>query len=168
MTSRDLLPLSWSCFLSFCCLTQSGCQTVWQREAGNGQKQVKEGEAVVYALGSREGFSSPLLLSGRTPALPGLIFPAERFELTSSHRQQLKLLSDKMRKRSAQRLVITSYVPTQLPEDHARALAERRAVAVREFLIQSGLEAARIQTLSFGADHSPNAPNSDVVLLYLE
>ena len=39
-------------------------------------------------------------------------------------------------------------------------------LAVRQRLIELGLEAAGVQTVGFGNDFSPSGPSSDVVVIY--
>lgn len=123
-------------------------------------------EAVVYALGPREGFSSPLNGSLK-PACPALVFDnADDFRLTSKHQQAVQTLAQEMSSNKKSKLLIAGYTPPNLPQDHARSLSERRALAVRQRLIELGLEAASLQTVGFGNDFSPSGPSSDVVVIY--
>jgi hypothetical protein len=39
-------------------------------------------------------------------------------------------------------------------------------LAVRQRLIELGLEASHLQTVGFGNDCAPSAPSSDVVVIY--
>ncbi len=120
--------------------------------------------AVVYALGSREGFPSPLTRE-LTPACPALAFPGDDF--TTSGRHKLGLVEfSRTAKSTTDRYMIVGYTAPGLPEDHARALSERRAQAVRQILIEMGIEAARMQTLGLGNDFAPSGPSSDVVVIY--
>jgi outer membrane protein OmpA-like peptidoglycan-associated protein len=150
-------PLFFSFFLAAITLVLPACQSL--------PSAAKESDAsVVFALGSREGFSSPLL-EGLKPACPALNFTEEDFALTGAHQKILSGLAadwsvDKPR------YLIAGYAPPGLPEDFARSLSERRAQAVRQFLIESGIEAAKLQTVGFGFDSSPNSPTSSVVVIY--
>ena len=121
---------------------------------------------VVYALGSRDGFTSPLARALK-PACSALEFTGTSFALTGVHRRQLTpLATDPATKKV--RYLIAGYAPPGLPEDFARALSERRAQAARQYLIESGVEAARLQTVGFGFDSAPNAPGANVVVVYLQ
>ncbi len=122
-------------------------------------------EAVVFALGPRDGFTSPLNGSLK-PACPALAFGNADFHLTDAHQQALHSLTQEMTKNKKARLLIAGYAPPNLPQDHARSISERRALAVRQRLIELGLEAANIQTVGFGNDFSPTGPSSDVVVIY--
>lgn len=120
--------------------------------------------AVVYALGGREGFRSPLE-GALKPACPALEFSGTEFNLSGGHHKVLKALATEWREGKA-KFLIAGYTPPGLPEDYARSLSERRAQAVRQFLIESGVEAANVQTVGFGFDSSPSSPTSGVVVIY--
>ncbi len=120
--------------------------------------------SVVFALGTRDGFQSPLQ-SALKPACPALDFAGEGFALTGGHRKTLAALAAEWSE-SKPRFLIAGYVPPGLPEDFARSLTERRAQAVRQQLIESGIEATHLQTVGFGFDSSPSAPTSSVVVIY--
>jgi hypothetical protein len=122
-------------------------------------------EAVVYALGPRDSFSSPLNGSLK-PACPALTFENADFQLTTAHHEALHSVAQEMLKNKKARLLIAGYTPPNLPPDHARSLSERRALAVRQRLIERGLEPASLQTVGFGNDFSPSGPSSDVVVIY--
>lgn len=119
---------------------------------------------VVYALGSRDGFTSPLTQALK-PACSALEFTGSSFVLTGVHRRQLALLATDPAT-THKRYLIAGYASHGLPEDFARALSERRAQAVRQYLIESGVEALRLQTVGFGFDSAPNAPGANVVVVY--
>jgi hypothetical protein len=122
-------------------------------------------EAVVYALGPREGYTSPLN-AGLKPACPALVFNGDDFGLTAAHERALHSIAQELDSNKKARLLIAGYTPPNLPQDHARALSDRRALAVRQRLIELGLEAANVQTVGFGNDFSPSGPSSDVVVIY--
>ncbi len=122
----------------------------------------REQEAeVVFALGPRDGFTSPL--SGALkPACSALEFAGEKFALTGAHKKTLAVLVADWSK-DKPRYLIAGYSQPGLPDDFARSLSERRAQAVRQYLIESGVEAANMQTVGYGFDSSPT---SSVVVIY--
>lgn len=123
-----------------------------------------EEPTVVYALGGREGFSSPLEVALK-PACPALEFPGTGFRIGGGHRKILNGLAGEWRN-GRPRYLVAGYTPPGLPEDYARSLSERRAQAVRQFLIEIGVEAASLQTVGFGFDSSPSSPTTGVVVIY--
>jgi len=122
-------------------------------------------EAVVYALGPREGHTSPLSAS-LTAACPALVFSGGGFELSNAHEHAVRSVYQEVKDNKKARLLIAGYAPPNLPHDHARSLSERRAQAVRQRFIELGMEAVGIQTVGFGNDFSPSGPSSDVVVIY--
>lgn len=122
-------------------------------------------EAVVYALGPRDNYTSPLNAS-LTAACPALVFGSDGFELSSAHEQAVKSVYDSIKDNKKARLLIAGYAPPNLPPDHARSLSERRAQAVRQRFIELGMEPAGLQTVGFGSDFSPTGPSSGVVVIY--
>ncbi len=120
--------------------------------------------SVVFALGTRDGFQSPLQ-GALKPACPALDFPGEGYALTGGHRKSLATLAADWSS-SKPKYLIAGYVAAGLPEDFARSLTERRAQAVRQQLIESGIEASHLQTVGFGFDSSPSSPTSSVVVIY--
>lgn len=119
---------------------------------------------VVYALGPREGFTSPLLRALK-PACAALEFNGSSYLITGVHRRQLTPLAADASK-ATDRYLIAGYAAPGLPEDFARSLSERRAQAARQYLIERGVAAASLQTVGFGFDSAPNAPGANVVVVY--
>jgi outer membrane protein OmpA-like peptidoglycan-associated protein len=114
--------------------------------------------SVVYALGSRDGF---LRL-----ACPAFEFKGSQIALADAHEQQLEKLAEEWKKEPKTRYLIAGYTPPDLPEDHARALSERRTLGLRQRLIELGVEGANIQTLGLGNDFSQTSPATHVALVY--
>lgn len=119
---------------------------------------------VVYALGARDGFTSPLERPLK-PVGSALEFADSRYALTGAHIRVLDTLATAW-KEGKPRYLIAGYAPPSLPEDYARAVSERRAQAARQHLIEHGVEAANLQTVGFGQDSAPAGPSSHVVVIY--
>lgn len=122
-------------------------------------------EAIVYALGTRDGYTSPLNASLK-PACPALVFEDEGIQLTGAHEHAIRTLAKEMAQDKKARLLVAGYAPPNLPQDHARSLSDRRALAVRQRLIELGREPAQLQTVGFGNDFAPSGPSSGVVVIY--
>lgn len=125
----------------------------------------QENEAdIVFALGTRDGFVSPMTASLK-PACPALEFSGNSFSLTGAHRKELEEVASAWAE-GKPRYLIAGYTQPGLPEDYARSLSERRAQAVRQILIESGVEATHLQTVGFGHDSAPSGPTTGVVVIY--
>jgi len=123
------------------------------------------GEEVVYALGSLDGYPSPLN-EKLTPACPALTFAGDGFGLSGRQMLSLENLAEQWKQRP-ERFLLAGYCSPDRSADHARALSERRAQAVRQRLIELGVEPAQLQTVGFGNDFTPSAPSGNVVVIYL-
>lgn len=143
---RLILPL-------FIAATVTSCGTLKQ-----------DSSAVVYALGSREGFASPLA-GNLTPACPALSFIGDNYSTSGRHLISLRRVAQQT-KQDKSRLLLAGYTSPNLPQDYARSLSERRAQDVRQHLIEMGVDAGSIHTLGLGNDFSPSGPSSDVVVIY--
>lgn len=157
MTNHPSILLSALVF----CLLQASCSSIPMPSFLHNPSS----EAVVYALGPRDGYTSPLNGSLK-PACPALVFENSNFQLTTTHQEALGSLAQEMTKNKKARLLVAGYTSPNLPPDHARSISERRALAVRQRLIELGLEAANVQTVGFGNDFSPSGPSSNVVVIY--
>jgi hypothetical protein len=124
-------------------------------------------EAIVYALGPREGHTSPLGANLK-PACPALVFDGDGFKLSGAHEGAIRGVVSELGGNKKTRLLIAGYAQPDLPHDHARSLSERRAQAVRQRLIELELDPSKIQTVGFGNDFSPSGPSSGVVVIYLQ
>lgn len=122
-------------------------------------------EAVVYALGPQDGWRSPLN-DGLKPACPALLFEDDEFSLEETHERPIRDLAKEMEGDKKARLLIAGYAPPGLPQDHARSISDRRALAVRQRFIELGIEPAHLQTVGYGNDFSPSGPSSSVVVIY--
>ena len=124
----------------------------------------KDQTAVVYALGERDGFASPIA-SDLTPVCPALTFTGASHSTLGRHHLRLNQVAE-VAKKEKHRLLIAGYTSPSLPQDYARALSERRAQDVRQRLIEMGVDAGSLHTLGLGNDFSPSGPSSDVVVIY--
>lgn len=119
---------------------------------------------IVFALGPRDGFVSPMLGTLK-PACPALEFQGTNYSLHGAHKRTLAGLAESW-KEGKPKYVIAGYTPPELTGDYARSLSERRAQAVRQHLIENGVEAASLQTVGFGNDAAPSGPTTSVVVIY--
>lgn len=127
-------------------------------------KNAPAADTVIYALPPRSG-SSPLNTSLK-PVCPALVFDQDAIRLDSAHEQVIRRIATECSATPKSRLLIVGYTRPDLPPSHARALSDRRALAIRQRLIELGMEAANVQTVGFGNDFAPTAPSSDVVVIY--
>jgi outer membrane protein OmpA-like peptidoglycan-associated protein len=120
-----------------------------------------EEDSVVYALGSRSDFASPLNRQMK-PVATALEFSMNQFRVTAAHDRVLLGLI----KKDKAKYLLAGYSRPGLPPEYARVLSEKRTHSVRHRLIELGMEPAQIQTAGFGNDFPRNGPTTDVVVVY--
>ncbi len=86
-------------------------------------------------------------------------FPFDSFGIASSEEGKLQTLADALRGNSST-VIIAGFTDERGTEEYNRVLGERRALAVRDALIQRGVSGARLQTVSFGQE-LPADPGSN-------
>jgi len=64
-------------------------------------------------------------------------------------------------KRMPNNIIVAGFTDNRGTEEYNRGLGERRAEAVREALIGMGVNASRLQTVSFGADMPADPGDSE-------
>ena len=121
--------------------------------------------SVIYALPPAAGFTSPLA-SSQTPACPALEFRGSSLQLDETHQRILAEFRATAEKSPSVRYLIVGYAPPDLTEDHARSLSQRRALGVRQHLIEAGLDPARFQCIGLGNDFVRSQPARHVVLIF--
>ncbi|MBL9130472.1 MAG: hypothetical protein JNG86_04685 [Verrucomicrobiaceae bacterium] len=125
----------------------------------------QDNAAVVYALGTRQGFTSPLNAALK-PVVPAFQFSGSSIRLDSQQERVIADLARAWEKDHSIRYLIAAYAPPGLPEDHARSLSERRALGVRQRLIELGVEGTNVHTLGLGNDFASSSPTNHVVVIY--
>jgi outer membrane protein OmpA-like peptidoglycan-associated protein len=118
---------------------------------------------VIYALAPQEALPSPLEQK-LTPVGPAISFARDRYELTTVQQEILKPLAAQWQ-RDKTTLMVLGFATRGLPTDYARSLSQRRAEAVRQTLIDEGLDAALLHSAGYGHDQ-PKLGSGDEVKLF--
>lgn len=77
-------------------------------------------------------------------------FDFDRATIRAAERPNLEAVANHLKAQPATALMIEGHCDERGTEGYNLALGDRRALAAREFLINSGISAERIQTISFG------------------
>ncbi len=119
---------------------------------------------VIYAQPPRAGQPSPL--DGTLTAVPPpFVFSRDHFTLTPHQVELLKKQAATWGEHPPH-VHILGFARRGLPAGYARSLAQRRADAVRQSLIDAGMEADRLHATGYGNDQ-PGLCASDEVRLYV-
>ena len=89
---------------------------------------------------------------------PSITAPEVRFDfnssvLSSTTQDQLKANAVWLSKNSGSKVVIEGYCDERGTEEYNMALGERRASTAREYLVNLGVDPARLSTVSYGKEH---------------
>ncbi len=79
----------------------------------------------------------------------------------SSEKPHVQAVADYLKGAAGMALLIEGHCDERGTEEYNRALGERRALALREALIQLGADASRMTTRSFGKDRKIDLGNSE-------
>jgi outer membrane protein OmpA-like peptidoglycan-associated protein len=90
--------------------------------------------------------------------LPGIFFDTGKSELKQGSRDTLARIANELRSNEAVSIVVEGHTDSVGSEQMNQQLSERRANAVRAFLIENGVPAARVTTIGRG-EGSPVASN---------
>lgn len=144
------------CLLALCCVPLvPSCQVISSVVHGR--------PTVIHALPDQDEMASPL--SDNAVSLAGDIsFSSSRFTLSESQQNRLQKHAEEW-KAAGKHLVIAGFASSDTLPDHARALSQRRAEAVRAALIAAGLDASLLHATGYGNDIA-TAKADDVVRIY--
>ena len=84
--------------------------------------------------------------------LPTVYFAYDRSVVGSSERHKLDQVAKYLRENKIFGLIIEGHCDKKGSAEYNRALGERRAIAVRDYLKNSGVDENRIKTISYGED----------------
>lgn len=148
MTFRLLFPL-------LCCSLVLGFATGCANKKGQGGGAGFAGADGDYVSGTplpdrQEGVSFLGANVDRAQFSP-VYFGYDSYSVEGSEMDKIELVSESLRN-SANTVIIAGFTDERGTEEYNRALGERRAQAVREALIGRGVDAGRLQTVSFGEE----------------
>ena len=86
-------------------------------------------------------------------------FAFDSYTVDANDQPELDQIADFL-KGGANTIIIAGFTDERGTEEYNRGLGERRAQAVRQYLIQRGADGGKIQTVSFGAE-MPVDPSSN-------
>jgi OOP family OmpA-OmpF porin len=83
-------------------------------------------------------------------SMQGVYFDFDKSDLKSNYAPMLSLVYDKLVENPQARAVIGGHTDSTGPAEYNQGLSERRANAVRDYLIQKGIAAERIEAVGYG------------------
>lgn len=115
---------------------------------------VEEGDGSASADLNAGGAGQPI------PELGTVYFEYDSFNLTSQARGALNANADWLKANSGRNVQIEGHCDERGTEEYNLALGDRRAAAVRDYLIGRGVPASQLSTISYG-EQRPAVMGSD-------
>lgn len=79
-------------------------------------------------------------------------FDFDRYSVRKSERPKLEKVAEALKKEPKNSVLVEGYCDERGTEEYNRSLGERRALAVREYLVMLGISPERVFTMTFGKD----------------
>lgn len=98
--------------------------------------------------------------AGDARGLKTIYFDFDKYNLRDDARRQLDANADILRNNSDMNIVIEGHCDERGTDEYNLALGERRAQAAREYLVRLGIDASRVNVISYGEER-PVAPGHD-------
>ncbi len=106
-----------------------------------------------------EPFPSATALEGSSFRLDGVYFDVDRSSLQSQSEDELNKLANLLKKYPGMVIEVQGHTDSDGSPEHNMLLSEQRALKVRGFLVEKGIDEGRIMAKGFG-ETVPIAPNS--------
>ena len=136
--------------LSVCMLASTGCKKRPKGGAAGGM----DGVGVV---GMGEGFDGsgmtrPDALAEAASQFGVVLFDFDSAQVNAGERSKLEAVAEYLRSNAAQGLLVEGHCDERGSNEYNLALGERRALAVRAYLVGLGIDGSRITTKSMGEE----------------
>jgi outer membrane protein OmpA-like peptidoglycan-associated protein len=88
-------------------------------------------------------------------------FDYDSSAVKASEKAHVTALADYLRSNPSTAIEVQGHCDERGTEEYNRSLGERRAIALREEIVRMGIEANRVDTISFGKDHPVDTATTD-------
>ncbi|MEO8428125.1 MAG: OmpA family protein, partial [Verrucomicrobiota bacterium] len=88
-------------------------------------------------------------------------FDFDRAAVKASEKGKVETVANYFKQHASEKLQIEGHCDERGTEEYNRALGERRALAIREYLVNLGVAADRVYTLSWGEDKPADSGHDD-------
>lgn len=122
-----------------------GAQPSGQAEEGKPEAQ-PEGKKV------EEGKAPQAKVSEEAPALTDIFFDFDKYNIRSDQRKSAEQDVSWLRNNGKVNIIVEGHCDERGTSEYNMALGERRAKAVKDFLVSQGISAKRIKTISYGKE----------------
>jgi peptidoglycan-associated lipoprotein len=108
----------------------------------------------------------PPIAGGEWTPIPGITFPPvyfayDQFRIGASEQVKLEQVANYMMQNKGIGLIVEGHCDERGSVEYNRSLGERRAMAIRDYLVTLGVDTARMQTISFGEERPAEQGSSE-------
>jgi len=115
-------------------------EKVTEQKVASGKESVKSLEKETAGVEEKEGL------------FKDINFEFDKYDVKSEYKSELKSIAEWMTKNSGAKLSIEGHCDDRGTNEYNLALGDRRAKAVKDYLVSLGVPAARLQTISYGEE----------------
>ena len=145
--NRVCKPTLRAAFAAAALMVATGCQST-----GNATQPIAQTDPTPV---QPETVASEILPMPAKPELKTIYFEYNRWELRDEARSALRKNAEQLKASSEQDVVtVEGHCDERGSDEYNLALGDRRAAAVKRYLVDLGVPASRVRTLSFG-EHRP-------------
>ncbi len=124
------------------------------------KKKVAEDSEVTDDISSIEDTDSGLAPGAKIPGIAAVFFAYDSFSINSDGRAALEAAAAWLNSNPNQSVQIEGHCDERGTTEYNLALGERRAVAVRDYLVSLGVAGSQLSTISYGEER-PSVPGFD-------
>ena len=111
---------------------------------------------------SMGGFSKDGLEPIPNVTLPTIYFSYDRSTVGSSECHKLNQVAKYLKENTTFAVIVEGHCDEKGSAEYNRALSERRAISVRDYLVKAGVNTNRIKTMGYGEDRLAYKANTEV------
>ena len=89
---------------------------------------------------------------GRSGMFKDIFFAYDRYDVEDSYKSDLQSVASWMIKNSAATVMIEGHTDERGTNEYNLALGDRRAKAVKDFIVSLGVQSSRVETISYGEE----------------
>lgn len=124
-----------------------------------------EGSESSYPLATSDSYSNNRDLSVKGVNVMNdmsyVTFSFDSASLSSEARSQLSSIADKIRESGAKKVVVEGHCDERGTREYNLALGDRRAVAVKKYLVGLGVSSSSLTTISYGKERPKNPAHNE-------
>ncbi len=95
---------------------------------------------------------APAYAEGKEGMFADILFEYDKYDVKESYRSELQAVAEWMTKNSSAKVSVEGHCDERGTNEYNLALGDRRAKAVKDYLVSLGVASSRIETISYGEE----------------